>query len=162
MNIWNRGGEPRVGIQMGVWKSLCTFDAEETESRWRRNPRGAPVMDLLRAAHLPCSLTPVTITSGDRAHSQGDHWHVPKRDLLNNLLVLLEAGELRIPRKLAEAGALVRELSAVEMRHRPGGVVRMGADGAGEHDDLVMAVALACWKAKRKENAFVAHRLPGI
>jgi hypothetical protein len=38
----------------------------------------------------------------------------------------------------------------------------MGADGAGEHDDLVMAVALACWKAKRKENAFVAHRLPGI
>jgi hypothetical protein len=43
-----------------------------------------------------------------------------------------------------------------------GGVVRMGADGAGEHDDLVMAVALACWKAKRKENAFVAHRLPGI
>ena len=43
---------------------------------------GAPVVDLLKAAHLPCSLTPVTITSGDRAHSQGDHWHVPKRDLL--------------------------------------------------------------------------------
>jgi hypothetical protein len=82
--------------------------------------------------------------------------------LLTNLLVLLEAGELRIPRKLAEAGALVRALSAVEMRDRPGGAVRMGADGAGEHDDLVMAVALACWKAKRKENAFVAHRLPGI
>jgi hypothetical protein len=123
---------------------------------------GAPVVDLLKAARLPCSLTPVTITSGDQAHAQGDHWHVPKRDLLTNLLVLLEAGELRIPRKLGEAGALVRELSAVEMRHRPGGVVRMGADGAGEHDDLVMAVALACWKAKRKENAFVAHRLPGI
>jgi hypothetical protein len=122
---------------------------------------GAPVVDLLRAAHLPCSLTPVTITSGDRAHSQGDHWHVPKRDLLNNLLVLLEAGELRIPRKLTEAGALVRELSAVEMRHRPGGV-RMGADGSGEHDDLVMAVALACWKAKRKENSFGTRRLPGI
>jgi hypothetical protein len=123
---------------------------------------GAPVVDLLKAAHLPCSLTPVTITSGDRAHSQGDHWHVPKRDLLTNLLVLLEAGQLRIPRKLGEAGALVRELSAVKMRHRPGGVMRMGADGSGEHDDLVMAVALACWKAKRKENAFVAHRLPGI
>jgi hypothetical protein len=82
--------------------------------------------------------------------------------LLTNLLVLLEAGELRIPRKLREAGALVRELSAVEMRHRPGGVVRMGADGAGEHDDLVMAVALACWKGKRKENSFGTRRLPGI
>jgi hypothetical protein len=115
---------------------------------------GAPVMDLLRAARLPCSLTPVTITSGERAHSQGDNWHVPKRDLLMNLLVLLESGELRIPRRLAEAGALVRELSAVEMRHRAGGGVRMGADGVGEHDDLVMAVALACWRAKRKENSF--------
>jgi hypothetical protein len=50
----------------------------------------------------------------------------------------------------------------VEMRHRPGVVVRMGADGAGEHDDLVMAVALACWKAKRKENSFGTRRLPGI
>jgi hypothetical protein len=109
---------------------------------------GAPVVDLLKAARLPCSLTPVTITSGDRAHAQGDHWHVPKRDLLTNLLVLLDAGELRIPRKLGEAGAPVRELSAVETRQRPGGVVRMGADGAGEHDDLVMAVALACWKGR--------------
>ena len=37
--------------------------------------------------------------------------------------------------------------------------VRMGADGPGEHDDLVMAVALACWRAKRKENSFGTRRL---
>ena len=123
---------------------------------------GAPVVDLLKAAHLPCSLTPVTITSGDRAHSNGEHWHVPKRELLMNLLVLLEAGELKIPRRLGEAATLVRELSAMELRHRPGGSLRMGADGVGEHDDLVMAVALACWKAKRKENSFGTRRLPGI
>jgi len=66
---------------------------------------------------------------------------------------------LRMPRRLGEAGALLRELSAVEMRHRSGGAVRMGADGAGEHDDLVMAVALACWKAKKKENSFGTQRL---
>ena len=120
---------------------------------------GAPVVDLLKAAHLNCSLTPVMITSGERASSQGDQWNVPKRDLLMNLLVMLEAGELRIPRRLGEAGALVRELSAVEMRHRAGGGVRMGADGAGEHDDLVMAVALACWRGKKKENSFGTQRL---
>jgi hypothetical protein len=79
--------------------------------------------------------------------------------LLTNLLVLLEAGELKIPRRLGEAGALVRELSAVEMRRRPGGGMRIGADRAGEHDDLVMAVALACWKAKQKENSFGPRRL---
>jgi hypothetical protein len=120
---------------------------------------GAPVVDLLKAAHLSCSLTPVTITSGDHAHSQGEHWNVPKRDLLTNLLVLLEAGELRIPRRLGEAGALIRELSSVEMRHRPGGGLGIGAEGRGEHDDLVIAVALACWKGKRKENSFGTQRL---
>ena len=72
--------------------------------------------------------------------------------------MLLEAGELKIPRRLGEAAALMRELSAIEMRHRPGGV-RMRADAAGEHDDLVMAVALACWKGKRKENSFETRRL---
>jgi hypothetical protein len=50
------------------------------------------------------------------AHSQADHWHVPKRNLLTNLLVLLEAGQLRIPRRLGEAGPLVRDLSSVGCR----------------------------------------------
>ena len=34
---------------MGVWKSLCTFDVPETESRWRRNPGGA-IADVARFA----------------------------------------------------------------------------------------------------------------
>ena len=123
---------------------------------------GAPVVDLLKAARLPCTITAVSITSGDHATCHGDHWSVPKRDLLTNLLVLLESGELRIPRRLPESATLVRELSEVEMRHRPGGGLRIGADGAGEHDDLVIAVALACWRAMRKENGFGTQRLPGI
>jgi hypothetical protein len=40
---------------------------------------------------------------------------------MTNLLVPLEAGELRIPKLLPELAALVGELSAVEMHHRPGG-----------------------------------------
>jgi hypothetical protein len=87
-------------------------------------------------------------------------WHVTPVSLLDFFLAkdAKHAKEEKTDMNL-EAGTLVRELSAVEMRHRPGGVVRMGADGAGEHDDLVMAVALACWKAKRKENSFGTRRL---
>jgi hypothetical protein len=81
---------------------------------------------------------------------------------MTNLMVLLEAGELKIPLNLAEAGTLVRELGEVEMQHRPSGGMRIGADGPGEHDDLVIAVALACWRASRKENGFGTQRLPGI
>jgi hypothetical protein len=34
--------------------------------------------------------------------------------------------------------------------------------GGGEHDDLVFAVALAVWRARRAENRFGERRLPGI
>jgi hypothetical protein len=123
---------------------------------------GAPVVDLLKAARLECPMTAVMITAGDRAHNSGDRWHVPKRDLLTNLLVLLEARELKIPRGLADAGTLVRELGEMEMRQAGAGRVQMGAEGSGEHDDLVIAVALACWRAGLKEIGFGTRRLPGI
>ncbi|HEX4276856.1 MAG TPA: hypothetical protein VHZ74_15980 [Bryobacteraceae bacterium] len=31
-----------------------------------------------------------------------------------------------------------------------------------EHDDLVIALALACWRARRRENHFGEGRLPGF
>ena len=38
----------------------------------------------------------------------------------------------------------------------------VGADGNGEHDDLVIALALGCWKAKRRRDLFGGGRSPGI
>ena len=43
-----------------------------------------------------------------------------------------------------------------------GGKVRLGADGGGEHDDLVIALSLACWRAQRRGNGFGGGRLPGV
>ena len=112
---------------------------------------GAPVVDLLRSAGLGVSLTTVTITSGERAHGQGERWHVPRGEVLAGLEVLLEAGELKMCRRLREAARLVRELES-----------RRLGQGGGEHDDLVFAVALAVWRARRRENGFGTQRLPGI
>lgn len=121
---------------------------------------GAPVVDMLRAARLGCDLTAVTITGGDRAAGNGS---VPKRDLMSGLLVLLEQGKLRIG-QLREAKQLVRELVDVRVAAGPNGRVRIGADGSGEHDDLVIALALACWRANgRSTNGiYGTNRLPGI
>ena len=123
---------------------------------------GTPVVDLLRDAGLPCGLTPVTITGGDTQSRDGTWWHVPKVDLLAGVRVLLEAGELRIARALPEAGNLVRELVDIRARPRRSGGTRLGADGHGQHDDLVMALALACWKAGRPMAGPQGRRLPGI
>jgi hypothetical protein len=122
---------------------------------------GVPVVDMLRKARLPCGVTAVTITPGAQAHGHGEWWYVPKRDLMSGLHLMLEHKELRIAKKLRESGALVRELLTVRMTQRPSGIPRMGADGSGEHDDLVVALAMACWQAMRPQNGFGPVRLPG-
>ena len=123
---------------------------------------GSPVVEAMRAAGLGAEVTAVTITGGAAETHKGLDYHVPKQDLMMGLQLLLEKRELKISRKVGEAGALVKEL--VNMRAQTGvrGRVRVGAEAFGEHDDLVMAVALAVWKAKRIFVMSGMVRLPGI
>jgi hypothetical protein len=111
---------------------------------------GGPVVDMLRMGGMRCNMTEVTITGGERESQRGQWgWSVPKRDLMSGLQVALESGELRIAKGLKESGALVQELVDMRVAVRATGRVRMGAEGAGEHDDLVIAVGLAVWLARR-------------
>ena len=125
---------------------------------------GAPVVDLLKQARLGCELVAVTISAGERESFIGGMWSVPKRDLIAGVQVLLEQGEMKIARDLRDSGALVRELMDVKMTMSGAGHVRLGADGSGEHDDLVIALALACWMANRKVKPEVIgrRRIPGL
>jgi hypothetical protein len=125
---------------------------------------GAPVVDLIRRARLGCEISEVTITGGEHASSgsAGGRWNVPKQDLLTGVQVLLEAGEMRIARGLREAGVLARELTDVRATQKRNGRLRLGADGCGEHDDLVMALAMACWRLRRGLNGLGEGRLPGM
>ena len=85
------------------------------------------------------------------------------RDLIAGVQVLLEHGELKIAKQLKDACGLVKELLDMRMSVSGStGRVRLGADGGGEHDDLVIALALACWRAKQKGIGYGPGRLPGI
>ena len=108
---------------------------------------GAPVIDMLNAARLGCPVLAVTITGGERASGQC----VPKQDLMAELLVLLENRKLTIG-KLREGQRLVKELGEVRAHVNASGRMRLGAERSGEHDDLVIALALACWSAKGREH----------
>ncbi len=130
---------------------------------------GAPVVDMLSAAHLGCDIAAVTITGGERGQqsstpSHGSsgvtRWNVPKRDLIASLEVLLESGELRIARRLKDVGALVKELLDMRTTTAVSGKMRIGAEGCGEHDDLVIALALACWRVKRPVGGYVQGLRP--
>jgi hypothetical protein len=124
---------------------------------------GEPVVDALRRAGLGCEITALTITSGEKQSRGGARCSVPKQDLIAGVQLALEKGRLRVARRLSEAGALVKEMMSVQITAGLGpGKLRIGADGYGEHDDLVIALALACWRAQRRENHFGEGRLPGF
>ena len=106
---------------------------------------GAAVMDLLRAAQPNASLLPVTITGGDTQNFSHGAYRVPKRDLVVGLQVLLQRGALRIAAGLRDAPVLLTELMAMQVKISAAGNEQFAAWREGTHDDLVLAVALACW-----------------
>ena len=114
---------------------------------------GRPVADMIAAAKLDAKLRLVTITGGD-AVTQGERgeWRVPKRDLAGVVQLLLQSGRLRIGEGLPLAGTLTQELKNFRVKinlagHDSYGVVEEWR--AGNHDDLVLALALACWWGER-------------
>jgi hypothetical protein len=113
---------------------------------------GAAVVDMLRKSGL--AFDAVTITGGD-TESRGatySDWRVPKRDLIGGLQVLFQSGRLRIASRLQHAETLKKELLNFRVKVN----ISTGHDSyeawrEGDHDDLVLATALAAWKAEKGE-----------
>ena len=108
---------------------------------------GEVMFDLLKGSALP--LVPVSITAGDRAAWHDGRWHVPKQQLVETLAVLIEQRKLQVAAQLPLAEVLLQELAGFEAGVKPSGYPVFDAR-AGLHDDLVTAVALACWYCRRQ------------
>ncbi len=102
---------------------------------------GRAVLDQMHESGL--EPIPVTITGGRFTSFDGDHWRVPKQALLRPLVAAMDARRLKVAKGLPEADALLRELLAFQRRITESGNATF--EGVGEHEDLVLAVALACW-----------------
>ena len=71
---------------------------------------------------------------------------MPKLTLVSRLQVLLHEGRLKTQRELAEAETLVRELQDFRVDFTAAGHLTFNAR-SGKHDDLVLALAIAVWRA---------------
>jgi len=110
---------------------------------------GRPVVDLLRRAHLQGRLLAVVATGGSVESGALGYYRTPKRTLILGLQSMLRRNLLQIASGLKDRPALTREMEQMQVRLSRGGREQFGAWGAGEHDDLVFAIALACWGAKK-------------
>jgi hypothetical protein len=111
---------------------------------------GRPVIDLMRGAKIQARVLPVTITAGQKATAtEGGGWLVPKKELVSTLQVLLAARRLQVAPSLAEAPTLVRELLNFQVKVTRAAHEIFGSWREDQHDDLVLALAVAVWYAER-------------
>ena len=110
---------------------------------------GRPVVDLPRRAGLGATILPAIITPGAAESRSKGYYGVPKRDLITGLQVLLQRGGLQIAAGLKHGPDLVAELAGMRVKVGCEGREQFGAWREGTHDDLVFAVALAYWAARK-------------
>jgi hypothetical protein len=104
---------------------------------------GRGVVDYLR--HIGLGLCAITITGGNEVHgSVLSDLTVPKRELIASAQVALQQGRLRIAPGLPEAATLTKELADYQVKISQSGHDTYNAR-EGQHDDLVLAVSMACW-----------------
>jgi hypothetical protein len=106
---------------------------------------GKAVADLFQIAGM--ATVNVTITGGDAVTSQGLDFHVPKLSLVSRLQALFHTGQLKVYRSLPEAQVLIEELQSFQASVTDSGFWRFGARGSNKHDDMVLALAIAAWRA---------------
>jgi len=107
---------------------------------------GLPVVDMLKAVPLhDTPLYPVLITSGDHENLERGVYHVPKRTLVANLQVFLQSERLKIAAGLPEAATLTHEPLNFKIKLTAAANDVYGVWREGQHDDLVLATALAVW-----------------
>ena len=109
---------------------------------------GQPVIEMFH--HLPAraTLVPVVITAGSGESRTSDEWRIAKQDLIAGLQIMLETGKLQISNKLAYTSALLEELLEFRGTTTPRG----NEISEGPQDDLVIAAALAVWRARQHEQ----------
>ncbi len=110
---------------------------------------GRPVVDLMRKEKL--QVVPITITAGGSVTGSAyGGLNVPKRELVSNLAIQFQADRLKISRALPEAAQLIEELQNFKMKITLAGNDTYEAWRESDHDDLVLAAAMAAWYGVKK------------
>src|ERR671916_2584694 len=112
---------------------------------------GRGVTDILKERGL--RFTGIVIHGGESTHKADGAHHVPKKDLVAALEVPFDRGTLKIAEGLELWPALREELQSFRRKQNPKtSHVSFEHWRESDHDDLVLAVAMACWGASSRRG----------
>jgi hypothetical protein len=110
---------------------------------------GGACIDIFRSAKLPCRLVPVLITGGHQTTRDGNEWHVPKKELVSAVQSALQQRRFSWS-DLPLTKVLRKEMETFRVKVSAAtGNETFEAWRERDHDDLVLAVALAVWYGER-------------
>jgi len=128
----------------------CTLGVDRTGC-------GQPVLEMIRGAKPLATIRPIFITAGNKVTPDGRGFNVPKRELVAAVQAALQSRRLEIPSSIPEAKSLEKELLSFKARISTTAHESFEADWReGNHDDLVLALAIAVWLAERPVRKFIA------
>jgi hypothetical protein len=111
---------------------------------------GRAVVDMFRCVpELARRIMPVIITAGHATAYEGGAWHVPKKELVGVLQVLIQTGRLKVAKSLPDAPILTKELLNFKVKITTAGNETFEAWRERDHDDLVLGLAVALWYAEK-------------
>jgi len=102
----------------------------------------------------------ITITGGTEINRDGDNYKVPKRDLVTCLQILFQTQRLKIAKGLRYVDTLVQELGNFKVKITTKGNDTYEAWREGQHDDLVLSVALASWYGENMQPSYMIVEEP--
>jgi len=122
---------------------------------------GVAVTDLFRLQPIKADLRFITITGGEAVTTEGDVMRVPKKELVGAVQIALQTAHLKISGVLPHARTLEKELKDFEVKITDSGHATFGAWREGAHDDLVLALAIATYLAKGRNDLSWLKFYPG-
>lgn len=131
----------------------CTVGADYTGV-------GRPVIQMMWKQKVHSGLCPILITAGHKAtwDEESKGYHVPKRDLVGTMQVLLQADLFNWHSKLKTAAKLEKQLQKFKVRITRHKNETFGAEGA-DQDDLVLACSIAAWLGENTSGGGDASKI---
>jgi hypothetical protein len=146
-------GTPSPAIMQSVVSLLSTARLSDPTLVIDQTGVGHAMVDMLADAlrgQVSCLFFPMTISAGHAVTGGEDGCtHVPKKELVSVLQALSQTRRLRVAVGLPLAEALSREMASFRASIKLPGKAEDLSWRECEHDDLVLAVALAAWDGER-------------
>lgn len=122
---------------------------------------GVAVVEWLRkelsAAGAKAVIRPIWIHGGAKAspNPTSGGWNVPKRELVSALQVLMGTKRLLVEQSMANCGNLVKEFENFKVKQNEAtGHESFEAWREHDHDDMVLAAAIALWTGEQGQREF--------